>query len=104
MEKVHVKICGITNPADAEAAIAAGADALGFNLWPNSKRFVDFGGERNWLSSLPETATKVAVMVNPTLDQVRASFDGFDIVQLHGHESPDFCNQVAALGRPFWKA
>jgi len=48
---VFVKICGITNPADAEAIIAARADALGFNFWPGSERYLEpatrRGGSRN---------------------------------------------------------
>jgi len=88
-----VKICGITSPADAELAVAAGADAIGVNLWPESKRFVDDGTARDVLAALPEGVLKVGVFVNAAPDAVAARLVslGLDRAQLHGdEEAPAF--------------
>ena len=103
---IQVKICGITNPADALAAVDAGADALGFNLFPGSKRYIPLAELAAWLPSLPAGALRVALMVNPSVDEFRSICTaGFDVVQLHGQESPDYCARIAAgVGVQFWKA
>jgi len=98
---VRVKICGITNPGDASVAIEAGADALGFNLFPGSKRFVRLEEVTPWLATLGGDALKVAVMVNPTPADIAAARPYFDIIQLHGQETPAQC---AAVPGPIWKA
>lgn len=88
--RLRVKICGITNAADAAMAVAAGADALGFNLFPGSKRFVD-PLDAAWIRNVP--VLRVAVLVNPTigdLSRVRGA-KLFEAVQFHGDESPEFC-------------
>jgi phosphoribosylanthranilate isomerase len=102
-QDIQIKICGLTNREDAQAAIEAGADALGFNLWPGSKRCVDPTEIIQWLPSLPDDVLKVAVVVNPTIEEVRRCHGHFDVVQLHGQETPDFCIQAAQSG-PIWKA
>jgi phosphoribosylanthranilate isomerase len=99
---VQVKICGITNPADAHAAIDAGADALGFNLFPGSRRYVPLAELKQWLPSLTG-ALRVAVMVDPTIEEIRAAQPWFDVIQLHGHETPALCADAASEG-PIWKA
>lgn len=103
---VFVKICGITNPADAEAAIAAGADALGFNFWPRSERYLEPKRAARWIGGLPDTIVRVAVLVNPSLLRAQeiAASTGIDILQLHGAESPEFCLSLAQAKIRFWKA
>ena len=88
LARVRVKICGITNREDALAAIALGADALGFNLFPASKRFIDIDREAAWMQALPPFVTRVAVLVNVPLDAARriAARPEIDLVQLHGDE------------------
>jgi phosphoribosylanthranilate isomerase len=83
-----VKICGVTSPADAELAVEAGANAIGVNLWPDSKRFVDDGSARDVLAAIPEGVLKVGVFVNATADEVAARVEslGLDKAQLHGNE------------------
>ena len=100
-QRVRVKICGLTTPADAEAAIHAGADALGFNTWSGSRRFLDLDQAADWISGLPTFVARVALCVNTPLEAASA-FAGLpfiDVVQLHGDESPDFCRQLADLSR-----
>jgi phosphoribosylanthranilate isomerase len=92
-----IKFCGLTDPADADAAIAAGAWALGVILWPGSPR-----------RCRPEVAAEIAaahrrhaqiagVFVNATLDEVTRAADdiGLSLLQLHGDEGPAFCNELA---------
>lgn len=104
--RVGVKICGITTLADALVAIHCGVDALGFILFPGSKRFVDPRIASDWMINLPAEVAKIAVMVNPTLEDVLqiAGLPFIDAVQLHGHESPEFCRRVAENGIRFVKA
>ncbi len=104
--QARVKICGVTNRADAESAIELGADALGFNLFPASKRFIEMKDAAHWIRELPLLVTRVAVMVNPTIAEAEEIFalPFIDAVQFHGHESADFCAHFARRGLPFFKA
>jgi len=104
---VFVKICGIINQVDAELAVAAGADALGFNFWPGSRRYLEPAGAAvDWIRELPDTVVRVGVVVNPTESYATtiAALDGIDLLQLHGAESPEFCLNLAEADIPFWKA
>ena len=103
---VQIKICGITNLDDARDAIECGADALGFNLFPGSKRFVELKSAAEWIQELPRSVGKVAVMVNPTwAEAINAARTGlFDRLQLHGDETPEFCRRLTKAGIRFTKA
>lgn len=104
--RVRVKICGITNRADAEAAIEFGADALGFNVFAGSKRCIDLTAEADWICGLAPFVTRVAVTVNPSLAEARqiSALPFIDALQFHGDESRDFCGDFARSGRTFLKA
>lgn len=101
---LRIKICGLTTPQDARAAIALGADALGFNFFPKSKRYV--GGEVSWIAELPGEVEKVAIAVDPTRDEAKAlaATPGITSLQLHGTESPEFCRDLMEAGIRFEKA
>ena len=103
---VRVKICGLTNREDAETAIALGADALGFNLFPDSKRHLVLDENAAWIAALPPFVTRVAVLVNAPLPEAArvVLHPSINLVQLHGDEDAAYCKQLAALGRPFIKA
>jgi phosphoribosylanthranilate isomerase len=103
---IRVKICGITNRADAVTAAVLGADALGFNLFPGSKRHIDLDENSAWIAALPPFVTRIAVLVNVPLDEARrvALHPAVDLVQLHGDEDADYCARLAESGRPFIKA
>jgi phosphoribosylanthranilate isomerase len=103
---VFVKICGITNRADAEAIIAAGADALGFNFWPGSERYLEPADAAEWITDLPDSVIRVAVLVNPSLAYAKqiAAIDGVNCLQLHGTESPEFCLSLVEAQVTLWKA
>jgi phosphoribosylanthranilate isomerase len=88
---VWVKICGITNDEDAEVALAAGADALGVNLVPSSKRFVDAATARRLYETVAGRAEVVAVVADLSagaLAELRER-TGIRWLQLHGSESPE---------------
>ena len=95
------KICGVTNAADAGAAIREGADALGINFFEGSKRFVPLPEAAEWLPACAGKVARVAVTVNPSAEFVAelAGSGLFEAVQFHGDESPEFC---AASGFPIW--
>jgi len=86
-----VKICGITNLADAEAAIASGANALGFNFYPRSKRYIGIGDATKLVAALPPTVLRVGVFVNESPDRVAELVRrvGLHVAQLHGDETPE---------------
>jgi phosphoribosylanthranilate isomerase len=100
---VFVKICGITRLEDAQAAVAAGANALGFVFWPKSPRYVDPARARDIIATLPETVNAVGVFVDQPEDEVNeiADWVGLGAVQLHGGESQEY---VRAMKRPVLKA
>ncbi len=103
--RLAVKICGITNPADAESAVALGADMLGFNFYPGSRRCITLDEARAWLPEIPAGVRKVAVLVNQT-DLGRQIFEAglVDALQLHGDEDVAACKALRAAGIPFVKA
>jgi phosphoribosylanthranilate isomerase len=91
-----VKICGITNPVDAEFAIESGADALGFNLFPHSPRFVDLNKARSWINALPADVARVLIGVNPSFVQALEWIADpmFHAVQLHGEAWHPFVSRL----------
>ena len=94
-----IKICGITNIEDAFLAIDSGADALGFVFYRGSKRYIDPENANNIISNLPPFITTVGIFVNQGLDEIihTQEITGFDIVQLHGDEPPDFCRNFSSV-------
>lgn len=91
---VKVKICGITNPEDAKLAVALGVDALGF-IFAASPRQVSPENAQRIIDSLPPFVQKVGVFVDGDLRSIQdiKDFCGLDVIQLHGDESPDFCQE-----------
>jgi phosphoribosylanthranilate isomerase len=93
MMAVAVKICGITREEDAAAAVALGADAIGFNFWPASPRFCDHAVAAEIVAALPRSVCKVGVFVDESPSRVNAIAArlGLSAVQLHGRESRRDC-------------
>lgn len=96
---VRVKICGITNLEDARAAIDAGADMLGLNFYRSSPRYIAPDAARELTNSLrmyDRQIESVGVFVDEPIDNVSdiAVMTGIDMVQLHGDESPAFCEEL----------
>ena len=92
-----VKICGITNLDDALAAVGAGADALGFNFYKPSPRYITPQHARAIIEQLPESVLTVGVFVNEEAKTLRGIADevGLRALQLHGDESPEYCREFA---------
>lgn len=97
-----VKICGITNREDAEAAVEAGAAALGFNFYPRSPRCLTPQAAERIISALPPRVWKVGVFVSETPEAVAAVADqvGLDVAQIHG----DTPSEPMPRGLRVWKA
>jgi phosphoribosylanthranilate isomerase len=96
---VIVKICGITNAPDALAAVEAGADALGFMFYEPSPRHVSIREATEIIRQLPPFIIKVGVFVDAAEDLVvRAIGDcGLNMLQFHGHETPEYCGQFGLM-------
>ena len=96
MKKTLVKICGITNSHDADAAVRIGADALGFVFYQKSPRYVDVDTARKICKTIPGNIMKIGVFVNENRDRLESIYEeGFlDYFQLHGDEDPEYCKNV----------
>lgn len=79
---------------------------MGFNLYPGSTRFIQWEREKSWIQELPAEISRIAVVVNPALDQAAQllEMDLFDGLQLHGEESREFCESLAKHPKPVLKA
>ena len=99
----RLKVCGITEARGLDAALAAGADAVGFNFHPDSPRFIDAPRARRLIERLPSRVAAVGVFVNRPLDEVLAWMDasGVEWAQFHGDERPE---TVADFPRPWYPA
>lgn len=89
-QRRSVKICGITHPQQAAVIFALGADAVGINLWPKSKRHMPLEVAVNSLQNVAAKNALVAVLVNPdaALLDAAVSCQLFQALQLHGDETP----------------
>jgi phosphoribosylanthranilate isomerase len=87
-----LKVCGVTRMADVEACCELGVDAIGFNLWPGSKRVVTPTQARALVDAVPRPGPlRIAVVVDPTPAELYAWLDELDVdlVQLHGRMRAD---------------
>lgn len=101
--RTRIKICGLTREQDVDAAVEAGADAVGFVFYDKSPRFVSPEAASGLIRRLPPWMAAVGLFVNAprqTIQQV-ADRAGLTHLQLHGDESPEVCR---GLGRPVVKA
>ena len=102
VNKLFVKICGITRSQDAELAAGLGASALGFVFWPDSPRYVSAETAKAIDCERTGNVLKVGVFVDQPVEDVARIMDeaGLDVAQLHGHESPDYCRQLMVRLKP----
>jgi phosphoribosylanthranilate isomerase len=103
MDRTRIKICGITREEDLAAAIAAGADALGFVFYKPSPRCVTLQEAANLMAGMPAFVTKVGLFVNESPETVRAAIENLplDLLQFHGDEDAAYC---CRFGKPWIKA
>lgn len=107
LARTRIKICGLTREQDVDAAVAAGADAIGFVLYPKSPRAVTVQRAVELARRLPPFVTPVLLFVNPTPTEVIAAcaLVAGATVQFHGDETPQQCWQASDAGRlPFLRA
>lgn len=103
MKRVRVKICGITNLADAVNAATMGADAIGLVFYADSPRNVDIDTAREIIAALSPFVTTVGLFVDPTPDHINSVLDevSLDLLQFHGDETPEQCRRFS---KPYIKA
>jgi phosphoribosylanthranilate isomerase len=107
MQRTRIKICGITREDDLRAAVAAGADAIGFVFYPNSPRYLTPLAAASLAGALPPYVSSVALFVNPSLEQVEEVVRAAPValIQFHGDETALQCAAIAAaVARPFVRA
>lgn len=94
----QIKICGITNKANALCAAECGAAALGFIFCPASSRYIKPEEAQKIISVLPDKTVTVGVFVNEKPEEVKRimGYCPLDMIQLHGDESPEYCRHFSA--------
>lgn len=102
-QRTRIKICGLTREADVDAAVNAGADAVGFVLYDKSLRHVSLARAAELARRLPPFVMPVGLFVNATEGEVAAASAAIPqlLLQFHGDESPQDCMRA---GRPFLRA
>lgn len=101
--RTRIKICGLTSEPDLEAAVLAGADAVGFVMYDQSPRHVSPDRAAQLAALLPPFVTPTLLFVNAALDDIRRACDRIPgaLLQFHGDETPQQCD---ASGRPYLRA
>jgi phosphoribosylanthranilate isomerase len=105
--RTRIKLCGLTRRDDVEAAVAAGADAIGLVFYPPSPRNVSAEQAAALLAALPPFVVSVGLFVNASADEVAQvlAIAPIAMLQFHGDESPAQCCAIAqAVNRPFVRA
>jgi phosphoribosylanthranilate isomerase len=102
-ERTRIKICGVSRPEDVEAAVEAGADAVGFVFHAGSPRHVSIATAAALARDLPPFVTAVGLFVNAPAADIAAACAAVPalVLQFHGDEGPEEC---AVSGRPFLRA
>lgn len=95
--RTRIKVCGITNQKDARAAVAAGADAIGFIFVPQSPRVADPDLVRAITGELPPFIDSIGVFCDEKIEIVEeiVNYCNLTLVQLHGSESPEYCKNIS---------
>jgi phosphoribosylanthranilate isomerase len=103
LQRTRIKICGLTREADVDAAVEAGADAIGFVLYPKSPRAVSAQRAGELARRLPPFVTPVLLFVNAAAQEIEAAVQAVPhaLLQFHGDETPVQCRAPA---RPYLRA
>jgi phosphoribosylanthranilate isomerase len=102
---IIIKVCGITESLNAYGMVDAGADLLGFNFYPQSKRFIGVYAD-NLLKNIPAGIIKAGVFVNQNVNLIIHTARQFhlDFIQLHGNENVECCRSFQDAGLKVIKA
>jgi len=103
MQRTRIKVCGITRAIDLDAALRAGADAIGFVFYPPSPRALSCDQAASLARRVPPFITRVGLFVNAEPAKVRETLAvvPVDLLQFHGEEEASYCEQ---FGLPYLKA
>lgn len=106
MHRTRIKICGLTREADVDDAVGAGADAIGFVLYPRSPRHVNLGRAAELAARLPPFVTPVLLFVNEVPEAVQAALQAVPgaVAQFHGDETPEACAASVPAGARWIRA
>ncbi|ERL56405.1 phosphoribosylanthranilate isomerase [Psychrobacter aquaticus] len=101
---MHVKFCGFTQLSDVHTAVQLGADAVGLVFYPPSPRAVTIAQAQALIAAVPAFVSVVALVVNMSQDEMieLANNVSFDIIQFHGDETPEQCQQLASAVNKRW--
>ncbi|EJL81151.1 phosphoribosylanthranilate isomerase [Herbaspirillum sp. CF444] len=107
MHRTRIKICGLTRAEDVAAAVAAGADAVGFVFYAKSPRYIAAPAAAELIRQVPPFVSTVGLFVNAGAEEVGAVLEQapLSLLQFHGDETPEQCAAIAqAVKRPFMRA
>lgn len=102
--RTRAKICGITRAQDIQSVAEAGADAIGFVFFPPSPRHVSIEQAQSLASLVPAYVQLVGLFVNASAEEIQTVLDSvpLDVLQLHGDETPEQCQQIALHCKRRW--
>ena len=106
MKALKLKVCGMRDPDNIQGVLESRPDFIGYIFHPKSKRYVGEQPDHEIFNQVPETTKKVAVFVNEELEtviQLCQTF-GIEVAQLHGQESPEYCQTLRNGGLMIFKA
>jgi phosphoribosylanthranilate isomerase len=103
VNRTRVKICGITRLQDLQAAVAAGADAIGFVFTPRSRRFLEVAAAAKLVAEVPAFVSRVGLFMDQEAGEVERVLDQvpLSLLQFHGREDAAYCRR---FGLPYMKA
>jgi len=106
MNELKIKVCGMRTPENISGVAFAFPDYLGFIFYPKSKRFVGFEPLSDVLSIIPDSVKKVGVFVDEAPEKVFEIYRNWNlnVIQLHGNETPEYCQQIQDSGITVFKA
>jgi len=98
MREIRIKVCGMKDPSNIEEVVKLKPNYMGFILYKGSPRFVSFEQAAGLVKNIPSSILKTAVLVNESFENaLRIAQSGvFDLIQLHGNESTEFCRKLSA--------
>ncbi len=102
--RTRAKICGITRVDDIQAAVDSGVDAIGLVFYPPSPRSVSIQQAQELVAHIPAYVQVVGLFVNATADDINQVLEHvpLDVLQLHGDETPEQCQQIAQQTKRRW--